>query len=79
MSVRDPGSAEIGIVPESPTRYDLLLAGIPLLVLSGLLLGTTGAVPLAVGAAIGSALAASLVGYALFVAVPGGPRSRPEN
>lgn len=79
MSVRDPGTDVIGSAFESPTRYGLLLAGLPLLVLSGVLLGHAGAVPLAAGAALGSALASLLVGYALFVAASGGPRSRPEN
>lgn len=53
-----------------PTRYDLLLAVIPL----PLLLGIVGAylltLPVALGAGVGGVPSALLLGYSLFVAVP---------
>lgn len=75
MSVRDSGSDAVRTTFESPSRYDLLLAAIPSVILLGVLLGYVGAVR----PAVGTALAVPLVGYALFVAAPTTSRSRPEN
>lgn len=83
MNVRDPNSdgvrVSVGSPSRSPSRHDLLLAAIPMLVLLGFLLGHVEALPFAGGVAVGSGLAAMLVGYALFVEVPSEPPAPPEN
>ncbi|QLG27928.1 hypothetical protein HUG10_10345 [Halorarum halophilum] len=83
MSVHDPRSDSVRVTAGSqsqpPSRHDLLLAAIPTLILLGFLLDHVGALPFARGAVVGPGLAAMLVGYALFVEAPGGPRAPPEN
>ena len=75
MSVRDPSSDSLertvtrsGIAP--PTKYDLLLAAVPVLLLAGTLGGKLLSLPTPAGAGLGSLAAAVLVGYGLFVASP---------
>ncbi|WP_435062270.1 hypothetical protein [Halobaculum sp. EA56] len=75
MSVRDPSSdgfgravTRSGDVPLS--KYDLLLAAVPVLLLAGTVGGTTLPLPTTVGTGLGSVVAAILVGYGLFVASP---------
>ena len=55
---------------ERATRYDGLLAAMPVLVAGGLLVGWLSAVPTAVGAGLGSALAGVVVALSLFVVPP---------
>lgn len=55
---------------ERATRYDGLLAAMPVLVVGGLLAGWLSAVPTAVGAGFGSALAGIVVALSLFVVPP---------
>ena len=55
-----------------PTRYDLLLAVLPLPLLLGMLGAHFLAVPVALGAGIGGLPSALLLGYSLFVASPSG-------
>jgi len=79
MSVRDPsgddvvtGAGRAG--PASPSKYDLLLAAVPALLLAGAVGATRLSLPAAVGTGLGSAVAALLVGYGLFVDPPIGGR-----
>jgi len=75
MSVRDPSSDDVvsgaghaGLV--SPSKYDLLLAAVPALLLAGAVGATRLALPAPVGTGLGSLAAALLVGYGLFVEPP---------
>ncbi|WP_224267967.1 hypothetical protein [Haloprofundus salinisoli] len=52
------------------SRYDLLLALVPTLLLLGLLVGAASPLSLAHGAALGALPAAALVGYGMFVEAP---------
>ena len=55
---------------ERATRYDGLLAAMPVLVVGGLLAGWLLAIPTAVGVGLGSALAGVFVALSLFVVPP---------
>ena len=55
---------------ERATRYDGLLAAMPVLVVGGLLAGWLLAIPTAVGVGLGSALAGVVVALSLFVVPP---------
>ena len=85
MSVRDLPSDGVRVPTDlrsrapSPSRHDLLLAAIPTLVLLGFLIDRVVMLPLVEGEAVGSMLAALLVGYALFVETPGVPPAGREN
>ena len=75
MSVRDPSSDSLertvirsDIAP--PTKCDLLLAAVPVLLLAGTLGGRLLSLPTSAGAGLGSPAAALPVGYGLFVASP---------
>ncbi|GAA0206699.1 hypothetical protein [Halobaculum roseum] len=79
MSVRDPSSDDLpsgagpaGLV--SPSKYDLLLAAVPALLLGGTVAAARLALPVSVGTGLGSLFAALLVGYGLFVEPPVGGR-----
>ncbi|QZX98324.1 hypothetical protein [Halobaculum rubrum] len=76
MSVRDPSNDDIvpgaGLV--SPSKYDLLLAAVPTLLVAGAVGAARLALPASVGTGLGSLLAALLVGYGLFVEPPVGGR-----
>ena len=79
MSVRDPSSDDVvpgvgraGLV--SPSKYDLLLAAVPALLLAGTVAATRLSLPASVGTGLGSLVAALLVGYGLFVEPPVGGR-----
>ncbi|MXR40010.1 hypothetical protein GRX01_01375 [Halobaculum sp. WSA2] len=79
MSVRDPSSDDVvpgadRVGPVSPSKYDLLLAAVPALLLAGAAAATRLALPASVGTGLGSLLAALLVGYGLFVDPPLGGR-----
>ncbi|SHG70556.1 hypothetical protein [Halobaculum gomorrense] len=79
MNVRDPSSNDLvsGADPArllSPSKYDLLLAVVPALLVAGAVAGTRLALPPSVGTGLGSLLAALLVGYGLFVEPPMGGR-----
>ncbi|MFW6320513.1 MAG: hypothetical protein ACOC0Z_01575 [Halohasta sp.] len=59
------------------SKFDLLLAAIPLTLLSGICFAVALPVPEFVGIAMGAALAASLVGYGIYAVARGkstGPR-----
>jgi len=55
---------------ESPTRYDGLLAAMPLPVAGGALAGWLSAVPTALAVGAGSAIAGVFVALSLFVVPP---------
>ena len=55
---------------ERATRYDGLLAAMPVLVVGGLLAGWLLAIPTAVGVGLGSAVASVFVALSLFVMPP---------
>ena len=55
---------------ESPTRYDGLLAAMPLPVAGGVLAGWLSAVPTALAVGVGSAIAGLFVVLSLFVVPP---------
>ena len=77
MSVkRNPLGGSIDREPTSPgerfpTRYDLLLAVLPLPLLLGILGAHLLSLPAALGAGVGGLPSALLLGYGLFVASPG--------
>jgi len=73
MPVTRPRSDSAGL-PGS--RYDAVLAAIPLMFALGLLLGHAAGLSLRDGLAAGSAAAALVVGYALFGSPPGSGRER---
>lgn len=52
------------------TRYDWLLAAIPIPVVIGWVAGASGVLSVPFGVALGSVVAAAVVGYALFVDAP---------
>lgn len=58
-----------------PTRYDLLLALLPLPLLLGLVGAKLLSLPAALGVGVGGLPSALLVGYSLFVASPTGTAS----
>ena len=55
---------------EAPTRYDGLLAAMPVSVAGGALAGWLLAIPTAVGVGLGSAVAGMFVALSLFVVPP---------
>lgn len=57
--------------PQTPTRYDGLLAAMPASVAGGAAAGWLLAVPFAVGVGAGSLLAACFIAISLFVVPPG--------
>lgn len=63
----------------SLSKYDVVLAAVPLLVLIGALGGVALPVPTPTAAGVGGAAAAVVVGYALFVDPPVGVRRRRTN
>jgi hypothetical protein len=69
MSVRRPTDGGIGSVA-TPSRYDLLLALLPVPLLVGALVTTLFSVPEPLGIGAGAVPSALLLGYALFGAVP---------
>ncbi|MFB6195224.1 MAG: hypothetical protein ABEI80_03570 [Haloplanus sp.] len=71
MSVRTPPSDSIG-VSTTPTRYDLLLALLPLPLLLGAFVSVLTAAPLELGVGAGSLPSALLLLYAISVAAPTG-------
>lgn len=70
MRVNTPRSTSIvrrpGTLAEAVTRYDLVLAVIPLAIVGGVLLGATGSVPEPVGVGGGGVVAFATTAYALF-------------
>ena len=73
MSVRKRPSDEFDRRPVrsvSWSKYDLVLAAVPALLLGGAAGGATLPVPTPTAAGVGSALAALVVAYALFVSPP---------
>ncbi|MFC7069442.1 MULTISPECIES: hypothetical protein [Halobaculum] len=77
MSVREPSSRNTTPVPPgagSPSKYDLVLAAVPALLFAGAVGGTRLSLPTPTAAGVGSALAALVVAYGLFVSPPGGSR-----
>lgn len=55
-----------GTLAEAVSRYDLVLAVIPLAIVGGVLLGATGSVPEPVGVGGGGVVAFAATAYALF-------------
>lgn len=72
MSVSDRSEGTLITLPgvEQLTRYDLLLAVLPLPLFAGAGVSAVATVPVSAGIAVGSILAAILVTYALFVDAP---------
>ena len=70
MSVRRRPPTERIVPATGLTRYDLLLAALPVPLLTGLLVALSTDLPTAVGVATGSLGSAALLGYGLFVAAP---------
>ncbi|WP_117594393.1 hypothetical protein [Haloprofundus halophilus] len=77
MSVKIDRPGSTAVPTTRVSRYDLLLALIPTLLLAGLLAGLLSTLSLAHGAALGGLVAATLVGYGLFVDSPVDPTTRP--
>ncbi|WP_049894342.1 hypothetical protein [Halogranum rubrum] len=69
MSVRDAFSAG-RTDPETVSRYDLMLAVLPVPVVLGAVGGLLTSVPTALGAGAGGLPSALVVGYGLFVDAP---------
>ena len=69
MSVRTTTS-DSTVVPTAPTRYDLLLALLPVPLLGGALVSVVPPISLELGVGLGSIPSAMLFGYARFVAAP---------
>ncbi|WP_224448578.1 hypothetical protein [Haloprofundus salilacus] len=76
MSVGIDRTGSIAASTNGISRYDLLLALIPTLLLAGLLVGATSSLSLAHGVALGALPAAALVGYGMFVEAPVEPTGR---
>jgi hypothetical protein len=69
MSVRT-ATSDSTVVPTAPTRYDLLLALLPVPLLLGALASVVASIPIELGVGVGSIPASLLFGDAIFVAAP---------
>lgn len=80
MRATNPGSGSTvrrpRLLVETASRYDFVLAVIPLAFVTGGLLGTTHVVPDLLGVAGGSVVALAVTAYALLVSPPIDPASR---
>lgn len=70
MSVQSGTPAGSRIVPQTVSRYDLLLAALPTSLLSGTAVGSLSALPLHVGIALGAIPSILLLYYGLFHNAP---------
>jgi hypothetical protein len=75
MSVRTTRSDSIGL-PTTPSRYDLLLALLPVPLLLGAFVSAVTSVPTVVGVGAGCVPSAALFGYAILIAPPTGRERR---
>jgi hypothetical protein len=70
MSVQSGRNIGSGISLPNVTRYDLLLAALPILLLSGAAVGVLSSVALHVGVALGAVPSILLLYYGLFHSAP---------
>ena len=79
MSVQNGKPNRDRIAPSKISRYDLLLAVLPLTLLGGIAIGSLWTLPLHAGVALGALPSMVLVGYGLFADAPVSPPTRDSN